>query len=532
MNQFKCVALVFVMTAWALSGAAQDPEAGDVAEQQSVAPTPTAEVETACSDGADDDGDSMVDCADADCYKDPYCEAGGSPENNNTVCADWIDNDGDGNVDCDDSECQGRGVTVCEGSADRRNIRGGGGNQTEVSDDLPELEEGMTVDDLVGSFGDNDGERNDYMCSDGMDNDGDGRVDCADFGCRFDPQVSVCSADPEFRFSVVAGVGYALDISDTDNITQDVSFTRLQVRALGPIPLIDNSFFLLSARLERTPRLTFALFQIPIGDTGHYVNINSGGGSLSSGLIVSAGKRPLLDAPFYLFNAFEQGNGAAIEFSGPITSTKLLRYRLYAAGGSGVFNGNVGGRFFRDDDRNFNWSVGGQLGINIIGYYDRFDTRYLYTPVPTALAFQVGLKYDERSVERYPAANVLGIFQSGPFLAVGETYMKYVLDYDSFQIAWNAQVSALVVPKWFMLAADVGSYYATDFETVPVGGFSSNLPRPLDELQFRAAAHLYFFRNIGILSLLYSETHFEDDPDDADAPELEREIRLEAQYRF
>ncbi len=510
---------------------AQDPESGDVAEED-VPTAPTGEIETQCSDGADDDGDSMVDCADADCYKDPHCEAGGSPENNNDACADWIDNDGDGNVDCDDSECQGRGVTVCQGSADKRNISGGGGGQGDAPDDLPELDEGMTVDDLIGAFGDNDGERNDYMCSDGIDNDADGRTDCADFGCRFDPQVTVCSADPDFRFSVVAGVGYALDISDTDNITQDVSFTRLQLRALGPIPLIDNSFFLLSARMERTPRLTFALFQVPIGDTGHYVNINSGGGNLSSGLIVSAGKRPLLDAPFYLFNAFEQGNGAALEFSGPLTSSKLLQYRLYAAGGSGVFNGNVGGRFFRNDDRNFNWSVGGQLGINVIGYYSRFDTRYLYTPVPTQLAFQVGLKYDERSVERYPAANVLGIFQSGPILAVAETYMKYVLDYESFQLAWNAQVSALVIPKWFMLAADVGSFYATDFKTVPVGGFSSNLPRPLDELQFRAAAHLYFFRNIGILSALYSETHFEADPDDPDAPELEREIRIEAQYRF
>lgn len=35
-------------------------------------------------------------------------------------------------------------------------------------------------------------ENTDVLCSDLVDNDGNGFVDCEDFGCRFRPEVAVC----------------------------------------------------------------------------------------------------------------------------------------------------------------------------------------------------------------------------------------------------------------------------------------------------------------------------------------------------
>jgi hypothetical protein len=499
--------------------------------------------ETVCDDRQDNDGDGLPDCADADCFGNPVCEAGGNAERSNDRCSDWIDNDGDGAVDCDDDECSGPGITVCQGSYSGTEGRGGGDDAGDM--DIPELTGDMTVEDLIGNFGDADGERNDYLCSDGIDNDGDGRTDCADFGCRFDPQVTICQGDPGFRFSVVTGVsaGYNYEenaLPDGGTVPNsgdfgDVRFRRIQVRALGQLPLINNSFFLINMRLENSPRLTFMVLQVPFLDSGHYVNINSGSGGLSSALIISTSKQPLLDPPFYLVNGFEQNNGAAAEIGGPLIGNRL-RYRVFGAGGSGFFNGNVGGAFFRDDTRNFAWNAGAQLHLNVLGSYDRFDTPFLYTPVPATLAFVAGAKYDQRPAERYPAMNAQTVFQISRFLIRGEIYSKYVIDYGgAWQTAWNAQTSILLIPRWLMLAADIGSSFAQNFQPGPgdpIPEFGGGFNRPVDQLQWRVALHWYWFRNIGLLSLLYRETHIEENPDRAQDNTLEREMRLEAQFRF
>ena len=52
-----------------------------------------------CGNGLDDDGDSFVDCEDADCLlSDPSCDE-------SLNCNDGIDNDADDLVDCEDSDC-------------------------------------------------------------------------------------------------------------------------------------------------------------------------------------------------------------------------------------------------------------------------------------------------------------------------------------------------------------------------------------------------------------------------------------------
>jgi len=95
-----------------------------------------------CTDGADNDGDGLIDCADPDCSTDPAC-GGGDPE----ICDDGVDNDGDGLIDCDDSDCSG--------------FEGCGGS--------PEI------------------------CDDGIDNDGDSRVDCDDSDCDAHPDCTTIS---------------------------------------------------------------------------------------------------------------------------------------------------------------------------------------------------------------------------------------------------------------------------------------------------------------------------------------------------
>jgi hypothetical protein len=53
-----------------------------------------------CSNGVDDDGDSDIDCADADCA--PFCTVA---ETTAVSCSDGFDGDADGLVDCADPDC-------------------------------------------------------------------------------------------------------------------------------------------------------------------------------------------------------------------------------------------------------------------------------------------------------------------------------------------------------------------------------------------------------------------------------------------
>ena len=504
-----------------------------------------AQTEENCSDRIDNDGDTVTDCADADCYDKEECQRrAAGRRTSNELCSDFVDNDGDGFTDCDDKDCQSLAVTVCSGSW-KGSTDGGGSNtnnnvSTDPSDDIPELTEGMSVEDLIGKGSDNDGERNDVLCSDGLDNDLDGKTDCADIGCRFDPNVTVCRGTPGLRFSIVANVtsGFSAAGDDPANIVDDfvnvgqleTRFTVLQLRAFGPLPGIQDSFFLVSIRAENAPRLTFAMANFPIGG-GHFININSGGGGLSNALILSAAKRALVDAPFYVYSAFEQGNGAAAELNGPVIPG-LLDYRAFVAGGSGFFNGNVGGRFFTFDNENFTWTVGGQLIFSPIGYFNRWDSAYLYTEVPTTLGITVGAKYDQRAQEIYPALNVAGVLRSGRFLLSAESYAKYELAFGSAQASYNVMGGFLVWPKHVYLAADFGQYVASELEKPPEI-FQTDLRRQRNELMWRFAAHWYVWRNVGVLSLVLRDRYLGARVADPNAPlEYEREIKAVAQFRF
>ncbi|MBM4358289.1 MAG: hypothetical protein FJ096_09285 [Deltaproteobacteria bacterium] len=515
----------------------EDPRIKKAEPVAAPAGNSTAAHETNCADRIDEDGDSVIDCADSDCLDKPECRKTGVHEQTDALCSDFIDNDGDGTIDCDDKDCQTTGLTACRGSwkGEVPGVHGKVGNTFS----LPPIDEGMNVDQLIGKFGDSDGERNDYTCSDGVDNDSDGKVDCADFGCRFDPQVTICNAQAGLKFSVVAQIKQLYRIEDTNRARQnlndlDTSFSALQMRFLGPIGNIENSFFLLNMRAEKTPRLTFAMFQLPVGKRGHFFNINSGGGGLTAQTILSISKHPLIEPAYFVFSAFEQGNGAATEFGGPIDEKGRVNFRVFAGGGAGNSNGNVGGRFFADDNTNYTWTVGGQFHFNLAGYYNRFDTPFIYNAVPLTAAALVGAKYDQRAQERYPAWNGTAIFKWWHFYAQGETYWKRELEFGSWQYSYLATIGALLWPRHLYAAADFGEYIAGDLDRLPAdinADVGAALKRQRDERQFRAALHWYAYEQTGLVTLRYKYDDVKNGRFAADGFK-NQELSLTATYRF
>jgi hypothetical protein len=317
----------------------------------------------------------------------------------------------------------------------------------------------------------------------------------------------------------------------------DTRFSRLQLRTFGPIPQIQNSFYLISILAERTPRLTYAFFSIPIGNSGHSVNVNSGAAGLSQAQAVSIHKQLLVERT-NLFRSFEQFNSAAIEFTGPVPFVKQnkMYYRAFFAGGSGRFDGNVGGRQITNTKSNYPFMVGGQVGFNLIGYYSRFDTPFLYTPVPLTLGLIVGAKYDRREQEEYNAQNVQMGLRWKYITLNAELYAKQELNFKVNQMAYLAQLGILAIPKHLMIGADFGSYLAGSFKTPPVGGYSSLVREPRDEMQYRLALHWFFFRNIGVASIVYSY-HFTEDgyrnqKTGLNENQVDRTFNFVVQYRF
>jgi hypothetical protein len=482
--------------------------------QEPPPPDPLASPETACDNGIDDDGDTVADCADADCKGEMGCKPDGKPENTDERCGDWIDNDGDGSTDCDDAQCTRPNIAACQGSW-VGSAEGGGGDPARMAGGGDTLGGG-------GGFGP------DVEMADS--NDGVGFVGV--------------------RFGVVASVLQSLDFNNTKDEGEyepalDTRINQLQLRAFGALPLLENSFFLINLRGERSPRLTFAMFQVPLGG-GHGFNINTGGGSLSNIFITSVGKIPLLEPAFYLGSAFEQGNGAAVEFQGPLIPGRL-KYRAFFGGGAGFSTGNIGGRRFAFDNFNYTYTVGGQLLVSAIGVYNRWDTRYLYRPAQPTLGFEIGAKYDQRQQERYPAVHALTQFRWGIFEIEAQNFVKTELNFGAIQDAYNVLVGVLIIPEHLFLAGDVGQFLTSDFNEIEqlTGGLidtkepdvlETELRRQRAETQARVALHWYFWRNNGILSLRYA-VRFLDPPrvgadSDRTAQFVSHETWLSAQFRF
>jgi len=115
-----------------------------------------------CSDGLDNDGNGYVDCRDNACKTLSVCCVFSGDENTVEACSDGIDNDCDGYTDCGDYSCKG--------------------GKSKDSTATPEAIAYCTS--LEFPYGKIVTDENTLeTCSDGVDNDGNGYVDCADFNC-------------------------------------------------------------------------------------------------------------------------------------------------------------------------------------------------------------------------------------------------------------------------------------------------------------------------------------------------------------
>ncbi len=520
--------LPFVAVVVALAGAlpawAEDPEPAAAASEGGVvsgeapvrAADPAAAVETNCTDHVDNDGDAVSDCGDSDCAKEAHCQPDGKPEATDAKCSDWIDNDGDGAIDCEDKECQLSTISVCTGSW-QGDVDGEGGEGTSgPHDPAAATSEG--------------GEGKRVYNGDVEQPDSEGGVGFVGI-----------------RFGIVAGVQESLtttntNAADTYETRIDTRFDTLQLRAFGSMPLLEDSFFLVSMQAAQSPRITFAMFQFPLGG-GHYANLNSGGGTLSAQPLISTAKRPLLDIPRYLVNPFDQFLDAGLELNGPIV-LNLLRYRVFAGGGTGLF-GDFGGRRFEDANVNPTFSAGAQVWMTPVGIYNRFDTPFLYRPVPMAVAFAVGAKYEQREQERFPAVHGVGVFRYGLFAAQFESYNKAEINFGALQTANYLQLGFLLWPEWFFVAVDGGQFYTSNFgESAKIGltpaknlaDIPNALKRNRIEYQARAALHWFFWRQNGIMSLRYTFDSTDPIPvgpqADRTFPVVTHEGVLQVQIRF
>jgi hypothetical protein len=473
-----------------------------------------------CADGIDNDLDTVIDCGDNDCVTTERCKAlkDRLPENTDERCSDWLDNDNDGIIDCEDQECQQRNITVCQGSW-KGDVDGEGGNG------VASPAAGGSDKALKEINGDREGADSE---------NGVGFV-----GIKFGVVAAVqqvFSADNEFNQNALSP-------------RLDTRFDVLQLRAFGAMPLLEDSFFLINVEASQSPRINFAMFQFPLG-AGHYFAINTGGTTLSAQPLVSAAKRPLLDTPRYFLRAFDQFLDAGVEVQGPIV-LNYLRYRLMAGGGAGVGGvgnlGDFGGRSLEDVVLNPTYTVGGQLIATPVGRYNRLDNPFLFRPVPLGVGVSIGGKWEQREQERFPALHALVGLRWGILESVFESYSKAEINYGALQIGNYLRVGLLAWPEVLFLSADVGHFYTSAFgELTKVTGIEtaadvSRLPNSLrrqrNEIQARTAAHWYFWRQNGVLSLryLFDITDPRLSAQGApvrDVPILTHEALLQAQFRF
>jgi len=168
----------------------------DCADPGCASTTPCACVPTPetgnCTNGVDDDCDTLVDCSDADCAADPACAV---PSEN---CGNGIDDDGDTFIDCADPDCfQSPLCTtpeVCNNGLD---------------------DDGDTLVDCADSdcLGDPACPTGPETCNNLLDDNGNGLIDCDDPACSSDP--SCTGAPTSFKHDYVIPMNYELGMHCT-----------------------------------------------------------------------------------------------------------------------------------------------------------------------------------------------------------------------------------------------------------------------------------------------------------------------------
>jgi len=152
-------------------------------------PTPdpviTASETDLCTDGLDNDGDSLIDCSDTtDCIGDAACSDATAE-----VCNDLVDNDGDAAIDCADTDCTAD-TTACPPSTVTETLC------TDTLDDDADgtidcLDPDCAADTACGAAP----VTVEILCNDLADDDADGDMDCDDSDCAADALCADADAD-------------------------------------------------------------------------------------------------------------------------------------------------------------------------------------------------------------------------------------------------------------------------------------------------------------------------------------------------
>ncbi len=156
-----------------------------------------------CNNGIDDDGDMNVDCADTDCDT-KSCGANGLACSMNmcvcpgglkeTTCDDMMDNDCDGKADCMDADCAAFPACIPPEICNN-NVDDDGDMMTDCADADCDTK-ACGANGLACSMGmcACPGGTTEMTCTDMTDNDCDGMVDCNDMDCTGKPgcNVEIC----------------------------------------------------------------------------------------------------------------------------------------------------------------------------------------------------------------------------------------------------------------------------------------------------------------------------------------------------
>ena len=230
------------------------------------------DTEELCMDGLDNDEDGLIDCLDPGCGN--LCS-----EDNSTTCNDGIDNDNDGMIDCDDDSCLtqsgqftskepdncpdlNNGEFVFSFGSDAIEISIDGGlsyvNDTVITglssgtylifyrdvNTLCEQESffsPIVLDDALECM-----EVTPEECSDGIDNDGDGLLDCDDSDCN---GLDVCSLSESSTGACQDGVD-----NDGDGLTDcqdsDCRFFDFCVPPSSDLIYVPSAFLLNGSNLN------------------------------------------------------------------------------------------------------------------------------------------------------------------------------------------------------------------------------------------------------------------------------------------
>ena len=156
-------------------------------------------------------------------------------------------------------------------------------------------------------------------------------------------------------------------------------------------------------------------------------------------------------------SAFDQGNGGQMQVKGYrgtwASGFQFLHYEIMTSAGTGRFAGNVGGGYVTDDTKNLTWNLGARAQIDHIGYSSVFDTKFIYRPLPLSLSTRYGVKWEQRSAERFPALFFGAQTRFSYFHLAGEYYWRNAMqstvengetiEISSKQHSMNAELGSL-----------------------------------------------------------------------------------------